>query len=174
MTVWTATPGAALVGNLTPLASVGPTAALLYARRYNGYFGSNVGVLLGTPTASPGPRAITDAGGLPDYSSLGWTGYIHAPAGGTFSAAPGEPDDGAAMWVGRVTARTPTLSNHFAGWSNLVGGGVIGRSGSVVLRPGYTPVRVAYGQMDGAYQAPWTVTFPPGASFVHATATLGF
>lgn len=174
MSFWAGNPGGAIVTDLTPYASVGATASLLYARLYSGYFGFGITVLFGTPVSSLGPRGINDASSTPDFSSIGWTGYIYAPTGGTFSASPSAVDDAIAMWVGRISVKTPTLSNHFAGTSYSGGGLHPGRAGSVELRPGYTPVRTAYGQIDGAGYGSWSITLPPGASFVHATAGLGF
>lgn len=171
---WTAPPAAGLSGNLTPLPQVGATAAQLYARRYAGFWGSNPAVLTGTPTGNLGPASIdyglnVDSG--QDGYSIGWTGYVWSPVTGTFSATNTALgfEDAVAIWIGRHAVAGFTLANIFAGR-----GVVSPNAGTATIRSGFTPVRVAFGDASGPEYAGWTITFPPGASFVHATAALGF
>lgn len=120
-----------------------------WKRTYSDYYFNDdiAGLLAATPSASEADTSF-QINNIGDVYSVMWTGYLQAPAGGTFKFRTNS-DDCSYFWIGTDAITSPSISNV-----DINNGGLHGTVGVesdyIELTNGlYYPIRAMFGEQYG-------------------------
>lgn len=121
-----------------------------WKRHYPYYFADNIaGLLSATPDWSTVDGSFQYNDNVEDYFSAMWTGYLQAPATGTFKFR-STSDDSSYFWIGTDAITDTSISNCDINNGGLHGSTTV-ESDYIYLTGGlYYPIRAVFGENDGA------------------------